>query len=324
MSQLSDRYNPQDVEQKTYQWWLDNRYFAAVDQSTKPPFSATLPPPNVTGSLHMGHALDYTLQDVVIRYKRMSGFNAMWMPGQDHAGIATQAVVEKELMKKDKTRRQDLGREKFLEKVWEWKEIYGDRILEQCKRLGLSLDWDRARFTLDDKSNKAVEKVFVSLFKKGLIYRGTRLVNWSPKLESAISDLEVDYQQQKGTLYHIEYAIEGSSEKIRIATTRPETLLGDTAVAVHPDDDRYRKYIGKNVILPIAGRSIPVIGDTYVDKEFGSGVVKITPAHDFNDYQIGKRHNLEMINILNRDGTLNAVTPKEYQGLTVKEARIKF
>ncbi|MCB0348565.1 MAG: valine--tRNA ligase, partial [Bdellovibrionales bacterium] len=309
---------------KTYKWWQDNHFFSALDQSTKPPFSATLPPPNVTGMLHMGHALDYTLQDVVIRYKRMMGFNAMWMPGQDHAGIATQAVVEKELMKKDKTRRQDLGREKFLEKVWEWKETYGNRILEQCKRLGLSLDWDRARFTLDEKSSRSVEKAFVDLFKKGLIYRGTRLVNWSPKLESAISDLEVDNQQQKGLIYHIKYPIEGTSDFIQIATTRPETLLGDTAVAVHPEDTRYKHLIGKHVILPVVNRKIMIIADTYVDQDFGSGAVKITPAHDFNDYQLGKRHDLEMINILNRNGTLNENTPKEYQGLSVKEAREKI
>ncbi len=324
MSQLSDRYNPKDVEQRTYKWWQDNHFFSALDQSTKPPFSATLPPPNVTGMLHMGHALDYTLQDVVIRYKRMMGFNAMWMPGQDHAGIATQAVVEKELMKQDKTRRQDLGREKFLEKVWEWKETYGDRILEQCKRLGLSLDWDRARFTLDEKSSQSVEKAFVELFKKDLIYRGTRLVNWSPKLESAISDLEVDNQQQKGSIYHLKYPIENSTDFIQIATTRPETLLGDTAVAVHPEDSRYKDLVGKYVILPIVNRKIKIVSDTYVDQEFGSGAVKITPAHDFNDYQLGKRHDLEMINILNRDGTLNENMPKEYQGLSVKDARDKI
>jgi valyl-tRNA synthetase len=316
---LSDRYNPSDVEMRTYQWWEKSGYFKAQDQSTKPPFSIILPPPNVTGQLHMGHALDHTIQDVLIRYKRMSGFNAMWLPGTDHAGIATQSVVEREL-KKQNINRRDIGREKFVEKVWEWKEQYGNRIYEQMRRLGDSCDWDRATFTLDEGVSKAVRKVFVDLYKKGLIYRGTRLVNWSTALESAISDLEVEHKETKSILFYLKYAVEGSEQTLEIATTRPETLLGDTAVAVHPEDERYASLIGKNVILPIVGRKIPIIADTYVDKEFGSGVVKITPAHDFNDYAVGQRHKLPLINIMEKNGTLNE-HGGAYKGLKMQEAR---
>ncbi len=316
---LSDRYNPADVETRTYQWWEKNGYFKAQDQSTKPPFSIILPPPNVTGQLHMGHALDHTIQDVLIRYKRMSGFNAMWLPGTDHAGIATQSVVERELKKQNLSRR-EMGREKFVEKVWEWKKQYGDRIYEQMRRLGDSCDWDRATFTLDDGVSKAVRKVFVDLYKKGLIYRGTRLVNWSTALESAISDLEVEHKETKSILYYLRYAVEGSDQSLEIATTRPETLLGDTAVAVHPDDERYSALVGKNVLLPLTGRKIPIIADTYVDKEFGSGVVKITPAHDFNDYAVGQRHKLPMINIMEKDGKIND-HGGAYKGLKMQEAR---
>ena len=316
---LSDRYNPTDVEMRTYQWWEKSGYFKAQDQSTKPPFSIILPPPNVTGQLHMGHALDHTIQDVLIRYKRMSGFNAMWLPGTDHAGIATQSVVEREL-KKQNINRRDLGREKFVEKVWEWKEQYGHRIYEQMRRLGDSCDWDRATFTLDEGVSRAVRKVFVDLYKKGLIYRGTRLVNWSTALESAISDLEVEHKETKSILFYLKYSIEGSDQTLEIATTRPETLLGDTAVAVHPDDERYVSLIGKNVVLPLVGRKIPIIADTYVDKEFGSGVVKITPAHDFNDYAVGQRHKLPLINIMEKDGKLND-NGGAYKGLKMQEAR---
>lgn len=320
-NELSSRYSPQEVETKTYKFWEEGGYFKSQDQSTKPPYSIILPPPNVTGTLHLGHALDHTIQDVLIRWKRMSGFNAMWLPGTDHAGIATQSVVERELKKEKKTRK-ELGREKFVEKVWEWKHKSGNTIVEQMKRLGDSCDWDRLRFTLDDGVSEAVKKVFVSLYKEGLIYRGVRLVNWDTQYETAVSDLEVESKSEKGTLWHIKYPIENSTEFVTVATTRPETMLGDTAVCVHPNDDRYKNIIGKNVILPLLNKKIKVIADDYVDKEFGSGVVKITPAHDFNDYEIGKRHKLEFINILNTNGTLNEKAGS-YKGLSTKEARKK-
>ena len=319
-SGLNDRYSAAEVESRIYKWWESNGYFKAQDRSTKPPFSIILPPPNVTGSLHMGHALDHTIQDVLVRWKRMSGFNVLWLPGTDHAGIATQSVVEREL-KKEGLSRHDLGREKFVEKVWEWKNQYGNRIYEQMRRLGDSCDWERAVFTLDPGVSRAVRKVFVDLHKRGLVYRGTRLVNWSAPLETAISDLEVEHRETKSTLYYVDYPVEGEPSRVlTVATTRPETILGDTAVAVHPDDERYKALIGKEVILPLSGRKIPIIADTYVDKAFGSGVVKITPAHDFNDYSIGQRHRLPLINILNKNGTLNENAGK-YQGLKVQEAR---
>lgn len=320
---LSDRYNPKDVEKQIYQWWEKQGYFQAEDVSTKPPFSVILPPPNVTGSLHLGHALDHTVQDVLVRWKRMSGYNTLWLPGTDHAGIATQTVVEKNLKKTEGKTRQDLGREKFVEKVWEWKQQYGNRIIEQMKRLGDSCDWNRHRFTLDEGVSRAVRKVFVDLYNKNAIYRGTRLINWSPSLESAISDLEVEYRETKGNLFHIRYDLEDGSGHLVIATTRPETLLADSGVAVSPDDERYEDVIGKKVILPISGRKIPIFEDAHVEKEFGTGALKVTPAHDFNDYEIGLRHKLEMINILNKNGTLNEKTGN-YAGLTVKEARKKI
>lgn len=317
--QLSDRYNPADVESRTYEWWEGRGYFKAEDKSTKPPFSIILPPPNVTGFLHMGHALDHTIQDMLIRWKRMNGYNTMWLPGTDHAGIATQSVVEREL-KKDGVTRHDLGREKFVEKVWDWKHQYGNRIYGQMRRLGDSCDWDRAVFTLDEGVSKAVRKVFVSLHKKGLIYRGQRLVNWSGPLETAISDLEVEHKQVKGSLYHINYPLEDGSAVLTVATTRPETMLGDTALCVNPEDDRYKHLIGKTVIVPLINRKIKIIADAYVDKNFGSGVVKITPAHDFNDYKIGKSHNLEFINLLTKKAEMNE-NAGPYAGLKVQEAR---
>jgi valyl-tRNA synthetase len=317
---ISDRYNPQDVEARTYKWWESSGFFKSQDRSTKPPYSVILPPPNVTGFLHMGHALDHTIQDVLVRWKRMNGFNVMWLPGTDHAGIATQAVVEKELKKEGLTR-VGLGREKFLEKVWDWKKTYGDRICQQMRRLGDSCDWDRQTFTLDDGVSKSVRKVFVSLYKKGWIYRGQRLVNWSGPLETAISDLEVEHKTIKGSLFHIDYPFEDGSGYVTVATTRPETMLGDVAIVVHPEDERYTKIIGKKVKLPLTNRVIPVIADAYVDKEFGSGVVKITPAHDFNDYKIGKRHNLPMINILTKSCETNDNAGSKYKGLSVQEAR---
>ncbi len=316
---LSDRYDPNDVEGRIYQFWEDQNYFAAEDQSTKPPYSIILPPPNVTGFLHMGHALDHTIQDLLIRWKRMKGFNAMWLPGSDHAGIATQAVVEKDLRKQGKERL-EMGREAFLEEVWKWKETYGDRIYSQMKRLGDSVDWKRETFTLDPGVSKAVRKTFVHLYKKQWIYQGEKLVNWSPPLQSAISDLEVVHKDTKGSLYHLSYPVEGSEKRIVIATTRPETYLGDACVCVHPDDDRYKDLVGQFVVLPIIDRKIPIIADEYVDREFGTGALKVTPAHDFNDYELGKKHELEFINILNVDGTLNE-NGGPYQGLKVQEAR---
>jgi valyl-tRNA synthetase len=321
-SSLSDRYNPNEVEGRVYKWWEDGGYFKADNRSTKPPFSIILPPPNVTGFLHMGHALDHTIQDLLIRWKRMNGFNAMWLPGTDHAGIATQSVVEREVKKAEHVTRHQLGREKFVEKIWEWKNQYGNRIYQQMRRLGDSCDWDRATFTLDEGVSKSVRKVFVSLYKKGWIYKGQRLINWSGPLETAISDLEVEHRQTKSSLWHINYPLEDGSGFLTIATTRPETLLGDTAVAVNPEDERYKHLVGKNVIIPLINRKVKIIADTYVDKEFGSGVVKITPAHDFNDYKIGKTHHLEFINILTKKTTLNE-NAGPYQGLTVIEARKK-
>ncbi|MCM2281732.1 MAG: class I tRNA ligase family protein, partial [Bdellovibrionaceae bacterium] len=314
-NELPDRYSAAEVEQRIYSWWESKGFFKAQDTSTKPPFCIILPPPNVTGSLHMGHALDHTIQDTLVRWKRMSGFNALWLPGTDHAGIATQMVVERELKKEGKTRR-EMGREAFVAKVWEWKHQYGNRIYSQMKRLGDSCDWDRAVFTLDEGVSEAVRKVFVDLYKRNLIYKGQRLINWSWPLETAISDLEVEHRETKGTLWYIEYPVEGTSEMLTVATTRPETMLGDTAVAVHPDDERYKHLVGKKVRLPLTDRQIPIIADEYVDSSFGSGVVKITPAHDFNDYQVGQRHNLPAINILEKTGILNANAGR-YQGMKI-------
>ena len=317
--ELPDRYNPKDVEGRIYQWWMSRGYFKAEDKSTRIPYSVILPPPNVTGQLHLGHALNHTVQDTLVRWKRMSGYNVLWMPGTDHAGIATQSVVEREL-KKEKLDRRQMGRDAFVERVWAWKEQYGGRIVEQMKRLGDSCDWDRQVFTLDEGVSKAVRKTFVELYKKNLIYKGLRLINWSPALESAISDLEVEYREVKGSIWHIRYPLADGSGSVEVATTRPETMLGDSAVAVHPEDERYQAMIGKQVKLPLTNRTIPVIADTYVDREFGSGVVKITPAHDFNDYAVGQRHKLPMINILNKNGTLNE-NGAAYQGKKVAEAR---
>ena len=318
---LSERYSPKEVEQGLYNWWKEQNLFKAEDRSTKPPFSIILPPPNVTGSLHIGHALGSTLQDILVRWKRMSGFNVLWMPGTDHAGIATQTVVEKQLAK-DKTTRHQLGREKFLEKVWEWKESHGNQIVKQMERLGLSCDWQRFIFTLDPSVSEAVKKSFVSLYEKKWIYKGLRLINWSTKLQSAVSDLEVEHKDVKGSLWHIKYLLDNGKNFLEVATTRPETLLGDMAVAVHPEDSRYKNLVGKKVKLPLVNREIPILADEYVSKDFGSGVVKITPAHDFNDYEVGRRHSLESMNILNKDGSLND-RAGVYKGLTVIEARKK-
>ena len=301
---LSKTYEPREAEEKWYRYWLDHDYFHAADPSSKKPFSIVIPPPNVTGMLHMGHALNNVLQDIVVRYKRMQGYNALWMPGMDHAGIATQNVVEQELTKEGITRH-DLGREKFIERVWEWKAKYGGVIIHQLKRLGCSCDWARERFTMDEGLSRAVREVFVRLYDDGLIYQGDYIVNWCPRCRTAISDLEVEYHQEAGHLWNIRYPFAEGGGEIIVATTRPETMLGDTAVAVHPDDERYRPLVGKEVILPLVNRRIPVIADDYVTMEFGSGAVKITPASDPNDFAMAGRHNLPIIKIMDDNAVIN-------------------
>ncbi|MFH1095941.1 MAG: valine--tRNA ligase [Candidatus Desantisbacteria bacterium] len=296
-------YEPHEVEEKWYKYWEENNYFMPDEDNDKPCFSMVIPPPNVTGSLHMGHALNNTLQDILARWKRMQGINVLWVPGTDHAGIATQNVVERELKKQGLTR-DDLGREEFIKRVWEWKKQYGDIIIHQLKRLGSSCDWSRTRFTMDDGLSKAVREVFVSLYEEGLIYRGNYIVNWCPRCHTALSDIEAEHKTIEGHLYYLRYPIEDGGDII-VATTRPETMLGDTAVAVNPEDKRYQHLIGKYVILPVLNRRIPIIADTFVEPEFGTGAVKVTPAHDPNDFEIGKRHNLPEINILNHDATMN-------------------
>jgi len=318
--QINKTYNPKEVEDRLYNRWVENGYFTPKADSTKEPFTIVIPPPNVTGQLHMGHALDETLQDILIRYKRMAGYNALWVPGTDHAGIATQVKVEEVLRKEEGLSRYDLGREKFVERVWDWKKLYGSRIINQLKKLGSSCDWTRERFTMDETLSKAVREVFVSLYEKELIYQGNRIINWCPKCITALSDAEVEYAEQAGHFWHIKYPIKDSDGYVEIATTRPETMLGDTAVAVHPDDERYKDLVGKMLILPLVGREIPVVADEYVDKDFGTGCVKITPAHDPNDFEVGKRHNLEVIKVLNDDATINSYGGK-YEGLDRYEAR---
>ena len=316
---LDKNYNPASFEDRIYKTWTEKGYFHAEPDPDKKPFTIVIPPPNVTGQLHMGHAFDETLQDILIRYKRMQGYSALWVPGTDHAGIATQIKVEAELRKEGLTR-YDLGREKFLEKVWDWKHEYGNRIINQLKKLGSSCDWDRERFTMDEGCSKAVREVFVNLYNKGLIYQGPRIINWCPHCITALSNEEVEHTEQQGNFWHIKYPIKGSDDYVVIATTRPETLLGDTAVAVNPDDERYKDLVGKMLILPLVGREIPVIADEYVDKEFGTGCVKITPAHDPNDFEVGKRHNLEIIKVMNDDATINHYGGK-YEGMDRYEAR---
>ena len=318
--QINKTYNPKEVEDRLYNRWVENGYFTPKADKSKKPFTIVIPPPNVTGQLHMGHALDETLQDILIRYKRMAGFNALWVPGTDHAGIATQVKVEEVLRKEEGLSRYDLGREKFVERVWDWKKLYGSRIINQLKKLGSSCDWTRERFTMDETLSKAVREVFVSLYEKELIYQGNRIINWCPKCITALSDAEVEYAEQAGHFWHIKYPIKDSDGFVEIATTRPETMLGDTAVAVHPDDERYKDLVGKMLILPLVGKEIPVIADEYVDKDFGTGCVKITPAHDPNDFEVGKRHNLEVIKVLNDDATINSYGGK-YEGLDRYEAR---
>ena len=312
------------IEDYSHNNWTNNKIMASKVDSEEKPLVIMMPPPNVTGSLHIGHALNMTLQDVIVRYWRMKGKDVLWQPGTDHAGIATQMVVEKQLLKDGNKSRVELGREIFLKKVWEWKDKSGGTIINQLKRLGASADWSKERFTLDEGLSEAVIEVFVSLYKEGLIYRDKRLVNWDTKLETAISDLEVIQKEQKGNYWHFKYPIVDTDKYIIVATTRPETMLGDTCVAVHPTDKRYTKFIGKKVLLPIVNREIEIVADEYADPEKGTGAVKITPAHDFNDFQVGKRHNMDSINIMNNDGTLNENTPGKYQGLSMLEAREKI
>ena len=318
-NRLDKGYLPQDVERKWYRVWETSGYFHADEHSHKGHYSIVIPPPNVTGVLHMGHALNNTLQDILCRWKRMLGYEVLWMPGTDHAGIATQNVVEKQLAVEGKDRHA-VGREPFIERVWQWREQSGGQIIEQLKRLGASCDWERERFTMDEGLSTAVREVFVRLYEDGLVYRANRLINWCPRCHTALSDLEVEYEDKKGHLWHLRYPVTGTNRFIVVATTRPETMLGDTAVAVHPDDPRYQDLIGKQVLLPLVNRLIPVISDEYVDKDFGSGAVKITPAHDFNDFELGKRHQLEEINIFDESGNVNQ-NGSPYQGQERYEAR---
>ena len=318
--ELEKTYNPQEIEGRIYSKWLEKKYFHAEVDRSKKPFTIVMPPPNITGQLHMGHALDNTMQDILIRFKRMQGYNALWQPGTDHAAIATEVKVI-EALKKEGIDKHDLGREKFLDRVWDWRKEYGGRIVNQLKKMGSSADWDRERFTMDEGNNKAVTEVFCNLYEKGYIYKGSRIVNWCPVCQTTISDAEVIHEEQEGHFWHIKYPVVGEEGRfVEIATTRPETLLGDTAVAVNPEDERYQDIIGKTLKLPLTDREIPVIADAYVDKEFGTGCVKITPAHDPNDFEVGKRHNLEEINIMNDDATINELGGK-YAGMDRYEAR---
>ncbi len=318
--QLDKIYNPGEVEDRLYSGWVEKGYFTPEIDPEKEPFTIVIPPPNVTGQLHMGHAFDETLQDILIRYKRMSGYSTLWVPGTDHAGIATQIKVEAELREKEGLTRYDLGRDEFLKRVWDWKEKYGSRIINQLKKIGSSCDWTRERFTMDEGCSKAVREVFVNLYDKGLIYRGPRIINWCPHCITALSNEEVEHTEQAGHFWHIKYQIKGTDDYVVIATTRPETLFGDTAVAVNPEDERYSAIVGKTLCLPLTDREIPIIADEYVDKEFGTGCVKITPAHDPNDFEVGKRHDLEIIKVMNDDATMNAYAGK-YEGMDRYECR---
>lgn len=317
--ELEKVYDPKQVEDKTYRFWLEKRYFHAEPNPKKKPYTIVIPPPNITGQLHLGHALDCTLQDSIIRFKRMQGYEALWLPGTDHASIATEAKIV-EAMRKEGVTKDDLGREGFLERAWEWKKTYGGKIVEQLKKMGSSCDWERERFTLDEGCSEAVKEVFIRLYEKGLIYRGERIINWCPHCLTSISDAEVEYEEHDGHFWHIRYPLSNGSGYLEIATTRPETLLGDTALAVHPDDERYQALVGKTVILPLVGREIPIVADSYVEMDFGTGVVKITPAHDPNDFEVGLRHNLPVINVMNDDATINENGGK-YRGMGRYECR---
>ena len=317
--ELAKAYEPQEVEGRIYDFWMKGGYFHAEVDPKKKPYTIVIPPPNITGQLHMGHAWDETLQDILIRWKRMQGYSALWLPGTDHASIATEAKIV-EAMREEGLSKEDLGREGFLERAWAWKDKFGGRILEQLKLLGSSCDWDRLRFTMDEGCSKAVRHVFVKLYEEGLIYRGERIINWCPNCKTAISDAEVIFEEQQGAFWHLRYPLADGSGYIQLATTRPETMLGDTAVAVHPEDERYKHLVGKNVILPLVNKEIPIVADEYVEMDFGTGVVKITPAHDPNDFEVGQRHNLPVINVMNEDGSINENGGK-YAGLSGMEAR---
>jgi len=317
--QLEKTYNPKEIEPKLYEKWCEKKYFHAEVDRSKKPFTIVMPPPNITGKLHMGHALDNTLQDILIRYKRMQGYNALWVPGTDHAAISTEVKVTEQL-KKEGIDKKELGREGFLKRTWEWKEEYGGTITSQLKKLGTSCDWDRERFTMDEGCSKAVEEVFIKLYEDGYIYKGSRIINWCPVCKTSLSDAEVEHEEQAGHFWHIKYPIVGTDRFLEIATTRPETMLGDTAIAVHPDDERYQDIVGKKALLPLVNKEIPIVADYYVDKEFGTGAVKITPAHDPNDFEVGKRHNLPEINVMNDDATINELGGK-YAGMDRYEAR---
>ena len=319
MKELPKVYDPQATEKKIYDMWMQGGYFKGKIDPEKKPFSIVMPPPNVTGQLHMGHALDSTLQDILTRYKRMQGYAALWLPGTDHAGIATQIKVEQELREKEGITRYDLGREKFLDRVWDWKHKYGNRIVEQQKVLGASCDWDRSAFTMDETRAKSVRETFCELYEKGLIYKGNRIINWCPKCRTALSDAEVEYKDMPGHFWHIRYPIEGSDEEFIIATTRPETMLGDSGVAVHPEDEKYTHLVGKNAILPLVGRKLPIVADDYVELGFGTGAVKMTPCHDPNDYEVGLRHNLEQILVIDEDAKI--INGGKYNGMDRYEAR---
>ena len=317
--ELSKLYEPKEVEDKIYKYWLDNECFKATVDKSKPSYTIVIPPPNITGQLHMGHALDETLQDILVRYKRMSGFSTLWLPGTDHAAIATEAKIVAAMAEEGLTKEQ-IGREAFMKKAWEWKEKFGGRIVEQLKKLGSSCDWSRERFTMDEGCNKAVKEVFINLYNKGLIYRGERIINWCPKCKTSISDAEVDFEDQAGHFWHLRYPFTDGSGYLELATTRPETLLGDTAVAVNPNDERYKNFVGKTLTLPLVGREIPVVADDYVEMDFGTGVVKITPAHDPNDFEVGLRHNLAVINVMTDDAKI-IDEYKDYAGMDRYDAR---
>ena len=316
---MEKKYNPKSFEDKLYKEWEESGCFKAERDNTKVPFTIVMPPPNITGQLHMGHAMDETLQDTIIRFKRMQGYCALWLPGTDHASIATEVKIVEE-MKKEGLSKADLGREGFLERAWAWKEKYAGRICDQLKKLGSSCDWSRLTFTMDEKCSRAVREVFVNLYNKKLIYRGSRIINWCPACKTALSDAEVDYAEESGHFWHIKYFVEGTERALVVATTRPETMFGDTAVAVNPKDKRYKDLIGKNVILPVVNKPIPVVGDEHADMEFGTGVVKITPAHDPNDFEVGLRHNLPVVRVMNDDGTMNEGAGK-FAGLDRYECR---
>ena len=320
--EINKQYNPSDIEKKWYKHWSDKGCFKPKMKEGEKPYTILIPPPNVTGILHMGHVLNNTLQDVMIRYKRMTGIPTLWIPGVDHAGIATQNVVEKELAKEGKTRH-DIGREALLERIWKWKSEKGGRIIEQLKQLGCSCDWSRERFTMDEVLSRAVKDVFISLYEKGLIYKGNRIINWCPRCVTALANDEVEHEDEKGHLWHIRYPFEDGNGYLVVATTRPETMLGDSAVAVHPHDERYQHLIGKNIALPLTNRSIPIVADDYVDKDFGTGCVKITPAHDPNDFEVGLRHDLEEIIVMDEHGIMNYCAGKEFEGMDRFHARDK-